>query len=117
MDFLFKLVVALHLLGMAVIVGGWVVSRGADRFPVAIVWAARAQFLLGIAIVGMAEGMKDEGEVLNYPKITVKIILALIVVAMAEIGNARTRKGQSSRTQLDAAGGTGLLAALVAALW
>ncbi|MDV3221356.1 hypothetical protein [Intrasporangium sp.] len=117
MDFLYDLVVALHLLGMAVIVGGWVVARGADRFPAAIVWAARAQLLLGIAIVGLAEAMKEEGESLNYAKITVKIILSLVVVAMAEIGNARTRRGESARTQLDAAGGAGLLAALVAALW
>lgn len=117
MDFLYKLVVALHLLGMAVIVGGWIVSRGADRFPTAIVWAARAQFLLGLAIVGMLEADKEPGETLNYAKIGVKIVLALVVVAMAEIGNARSRKNQSARTQLDGAGGAGLLAALVAALW
>ena len=54
---------------------------------------------------------------LNYPKIGVKLLLGLVVVAMAEIGNARSRKGQPSNTQLDAAGGAGLLAALVAALW
>ena len=118
MDFLYDLVVALHLLGMAVIVGGWVVARGADRFPVAIVWAARAQFVLGLIIVGLAEAMREEGDPrLDYPKIGVKIILSLVVVAMAEIGNARSRRGESARTQLDAAGGAGLLAALVAALW
>ncbi|WP_353510477.1 hypothetical protein [Intrasporangium sp.] len=114
MDFLYNLVVALHLLGMAVIVGGWVVARGADRFPVAIVWAARAQFVLGIIIVGLAESMDKP---LNYPKIGVKVVLSLVVVAMAEIGNARSRKGESAKTQLDVAGGAGLVAALVAALW
>jgi len=114
MDFLYKLVVALHLLGMAVIVGGWIVTRGADRFPTAIVWAARAQFLLGLVIVGLAESMD---KTVNNPKVGVKLLLALVVVAMAEIGNARSRKNKSARTQLDGAGGTGLLAALVAALW
>ena len=114
MDFLYKLVVALHLLGFAVIVGGWVVSRGAERFPQAVLWAARAQFLLGLLIVGLGESMD---KTLNYPKIGVKLVLGLVVVAMAEIGNARSRKGKSAKTQLDAAGGAGLLAALVAALW
>ncbi|MDC5696977.1 hypothetical protein OO014_06865 [Intrasporangium calvum] len=117
MEFLYDLVVALHLLGMAVIVGGWVLTRGAKRFPVAIVWAARLQLLTGILIVGLLEGpLKPEWE-LNYAKITTKLILALVVVAMAEIGNARSRKNQSARTQLDATGGAGLLATLVAALW
>ena len=93
-------------------------ARGADRFPVAIVWAARAQFLLGIIIVGMAEAMREEGDpALNYPKIGVKIVLSLVVVTMAEIGNARSRRGEPARTQLDVAGGAGLVAALVAALW
>ncbi|GAA6526231.1 hypothetical protein [Intrasporangium sp. DVR] len=116
MDFLYDVIVALHLLGMAVIVGGWVVTRGAKRFPVAIVWAARAQLLLGILIVGLLE-MDEGGRPLNYAKITTKLVLSLVVVAMAEIGNARSRKGQSARTQLDAAGGAGVLATLVAALW
>ena len=115
MDFLQKILLALHLLGMAVIVGGWLVSRGGDRFPAVIVWAARIQLLTGVGLVGVIEA--DKSETLNYAKITVKIILALVVVAMAEIGNARSRKGQPSRSQLDAAGGAGVLAALVAALW
>lgn len=116
MDFLEDLLVALHLIAMAVIVGGWIVSRGADRFPTLIVWAARIQLLLGILLVGLNE-MDEGGRPLNYAKITTKLILGLVVVAMAEIGNARSRKGQPSRTQLDAAGGAGLLATLVAALW
>ena len=70
--------------------------------------------VLGLLIVGLAESMD---KTLNYPKIGVKLVLGLVVVAMAEIGNARSRKGQSAKTQLDAAGGAGLLAALVAALW
>ncbi len=117
MEFLYDLVVVLHLLGMAVIVGGWVLSRGAKRFPVPIVWAARLQLLTGILIVGLLEGPLKPEWSLNYPKITTKLVLALVIVAMAEIGHARSRKNKSARTQLDATGAAGLVATLVAALW
>lgn len=117
MDLLHKLLVALHLLGMAVIVGGWVVSRGGERFPAAVVWAARVQFLTGVALVGLLEATKDPGETLNHAKFGVKLALSLVVLAFAEIGAARSRRGEPNRTQRDLAGGAGVAAALVAALW
>ena len=117
MDFLTKLVVALHLLGMAAIVGGWLVARTGKSFPSSIVWGARAQLVTGLILVGLAEANKEPGHSLNYAKIGVKLVVALVVVAMAEIGASRTRKGEKHSTQLDVAGGGAVLNALVAALW
>lgn len=117
MDFLHKLVVALHLLGMAAVVGGWLVSRGARTFPAAVVWGARAQLVTGLVLVGLAEATKEPGHSLNYAKVTVKLVIALVVVAMAEVGAARTRRGEPHGTQLDVAGGGAVVNALVASLW
>lgn len=118
MDFLTKIVVALHLLGMAAIVGGWLVARTGTTFPATIVWGARAQLVTGIILVGLAEANKEPGDPkLNYAKIGVKLVISLAVVAMAEIGAARTRKGEAHSTQLDVAGGGAVVNALVAALW
>jgi hypothetical protein len=53
----------------------------------------------------------------NYPKIGVKLVLALIVVAMAEIGYSNSKKRKAYSQQLDVAGTGAVAAALVAALW
>lgn len=117
MDFVYNLLVALHLLGMAAIVGGWLVSRGSGGVPSVVVWGARAQVVTGLVLVALAEtALKDE-LTLNHTKIGVKLVLALVVAAMAEIGAARARRGESSSTQLDVAGGGAVVAVLVAALW
>ncbi len=115
MDFALSLLVALHLLGMAAIVGGWFAVRtGGKSFPSSIVWGARAQLVTGILLVGLAE---MEGHQVNYAKITVKLVLALFVVAMAEIGYSNSKKRKGYAQQIDLAGVGALAAALVAALW
>lgn len=115
MDLAYALLVALHLLGMAAIVGGWFAVRtGGKSFPSSIVWGARVQLLTGILIVGLRE---MDGAAVNYPKIGVKLALALVVVAMAEIGFSNSKKRKAYSQQLDVAGTGAVAAALVAALW
>lgn len=117
MDVLQKIILVLHLLGMAAIVGGWLAARGHGGMSEVVVWGARAQLVTGLILVGIAEGMKAEGVALNYTKIGIKLLVAVIVVAFAEIGRARARRDESSSTALDAAGVGGVLNVLVAALW
>jgi hypothetical protein len=117
MDFLTKILVALHLLGMATIVGGWLVARRKTGFPVAVVWGARAQLVTGLLLVGLFEATKDPGQSLNHVKIGVKLAVAIAVVAFAEIGRARAKRDESSGTHLDVAGAGGIVNVLVAALW
>lgn len=115
MDFVYALLVALHLLGMAAIVGGWFAVRtGRELFPSSIVWGARTQVVTGLIIVGLAE-MDDA--TLNYPKIGVKLVIALVVAAMAEIGYANSKRRKAFSQQLDIAGAGAVVNALVAALW
>jgi len=93
MDFVYNLVVVLHLLGMAALVGGWfVVSRGAGSSEV-MVWGARAQIVTGLVLVGLAEGVSSLDKHLNHPKIGVKL-----VVALAAVGGylVTSRSGSSS---------------------
>ncbi len=106
--------VLLHLLGMAAIVGGWLVVRGEGRMVPAIVWGARAQVVTGILLVGVAEALDDH---VNNPKIGVKLLVALAVVACAEIGNARQKRGERVTTLVNAAGALAILNAAVAVLW
>lgn len=117
MDVLHKIFVVLHLLGMAAVVGGWLAARGGRTMSEVVVWGARAQLVTGVILVGLAEAMKSEGAALNYPKIGIKLLVSVLVVAFAEIGRVRAKRREASSTALDAAGAGGVLNVLVAALW
>jgi hypothetical protein len=114
MDFLVNLFVVLHLLGMAAIIGSAVfVARGA--VTPALLWGARAQLVTGIALVGLVQANDEE---VDNAKIGVKLLVAIAVVACAEIAAAAERKGRGARPQLvHAAGALAVLNVLVAVLW
>jgi len=113
MTVLEHLVLLLHLLGMAAIVGSAVfVARGAAT-P-ALVWGARAQLLTGLVLVGIKEA--GDGPV-DHAKIGVKLLVAIAVVACAEIAHARGRKGEARPELVTAAGALAILNAAIAVLW
>lgn len=113
MEFLKHLVVVLHFLGLAAIIGSAVfVARGVPT-P-ALVWGARAQIITGILLVGLAEA--GDGDV-NHTKIGVKLLIALAVAACAEIANAREKKGQGNPNLVTAAGALAVVNTIVAVFW
>ncbi|HEY7718433.1 MAG TPA: hypothetical protein VH915_06715 [Pedococcus sp.] len=114
MDFVKDLLVLVHLLGMAAIVGGWFVVRAEPRVVAPILWGARAQVLTGLLLVGVNEMVDDP---VNNAKVGVKLVVALAVAACAEIGSARQKRGEAAATLVHAAGGLALLNTAVAALW
>ena len=115
MEIVIGVVVVLHLLGMASIAGGWLANfLGAARGLTVLVWGARAQLLLGLILVGLVQANKEP---VSWAKLGTKIVVALAVVACAEIANARTRKGQGQPALTNAAFGLMLLNVCVAVLW
>lgn len=86
------IVLVLHLLGMAAILGGWFATRHEGRVHPAMLWGARAQILTGLILVGLVEAAADPTDPPNHPKIAVKLVVALGVVACMEIANARQRR-------------------------
>jgi hypothetical protein len=91
-----------HLIATGTIILGWVVSLFRTRLGVAaMAWAARSQLLIGLILMNLtyAQGM-------NFFKIIVKIMLAIVVVGLVELANARLKKAQP----------VGVLAAVAAAL-
>lgn len=114
MEFVEHVLVLLHLLGMAAIIGSAVfVARG--KVTPALVWGARAQLVTGLLLVGVVEA---GDEPVNHAKIGVKLLVAVAVAACAEIAAAKERKGQGSRPQLvRVAGWLAVLNAAVAVLW
>jgi len=114
MEIVINVFVVLHLLGMAAIIGSALfVARGA--VTPALVWGARAQLLTGIALAGLVQA-NDEKFANGW--FAVKLLVAIAVVACAEIAAAKERKGQGARPQLVlAAGVLALVNVLVAVLW
>ncbi|MCA0436072.1 MAG: hypothetical protein KDB39_19115 [Austwickia sp.] len=87
----FQILGIVHIGVAALIVAGYVLTLSSSRMHPLMTWSARAQLLLGLALVGLAEG----GDVmtLNHTWVALKLIVAVAVVACCEIANARARKG------------------------
>ncbi|MDO5504475.1 MAG: hypothetical protein Q4G67_15015 [Actinomycetia bacterium] len=115
MDFLYKLLVVTHMLGLAALIGGWIAMRAGGSAMSPIVWGARLQLITGILLVGVAE-MGDLTE-LNHIKISVKLLISIGAVAAAEIAAGRARRGDAKPQLVDAAGALGVLNVLIAVLW
>jgi hypothetical protein len=115
MEIFIGIVVVLHLLGMASIAGGWLANfLGAARGLSVLVWGARVQLVLGLILVGLVQANKED---VSWAKLGTKLVVALAVVACAEIANARARKGQGQPALTNAAFGLMLLNVCVAVLW
>ena len=115
MDFLYSLIVVTHFLGLAALIGGWIATKVGSTALSPVVWGARVQLLTGILLVGVAEMTSDYE--LNHVKIGVKLVVAIAVVAAAEMANAKAKRGEANPRLVDAAGALGVLNVLVAVLW
>ncbi len=85
MDVAYELVVLVHLLGMASLVGGWLVqvsARGERYVSAAMLHGGLTQLVTGVALVAMAEGVASLDEPIDWPKMAVKLAVTLVVVVL-----------------------------------
>lgn len=117
MDVVYDLVVVLHLLGMAALVGGYLVAaRGRAHPNEVMLWGARLQIVTGLVIVGLGEGAGVWGaDQPDNSKIGAKLLIALVVVALTEIAAGKRRRSNAS-TLTHAAGLLAIVNVLVAVL-
>jgi hypothetical protein len=108
--------VAAHVLGLAAIIGGWLVqSRRTDRYVLApVLIGAVAQLVTGIALVGVR---RVSDLPIGGAKIGVKLVIAVIVLAAAVGAVVQQRRGKRAGPALNAAGGAAVINVLVAVLW
>lgn len=116
MEILQSILLALHILGLAAIIGTFFVQmRQNDGFRTDIVLAgAITQVLTGIALVGVGEGI---GRDYNMIKITVKLVLALVVLGAAIAAAVAAKRGGRVKPWFHVAGGTAIVNVLVAVIW
>ncbi|MFP5336592.1 MAG: hypothetical protein ACLGIV_14905 [Actinomycetes bacterium] len=112
MAFVYDLLLILHFLGLAAIIGGYLTVLRSPRIVVGMVHGALTQLVTGVAMVGLAQAALDE-EVDNA-KIGVKLLVALVVAVLAF---ANRRKEDVSPGVVHAVGGLAVLNVVVAVLW
>ncbi|WP_084101254.1 hypothetical protein [Demequina sp. NBRC 110051] len=90
MDALRYTLLVLHFIGLAAILGPFLDQLRSDtkRITQTMVWGARAQLLTGLLLVGVAE-MNDFD--VDHAKIGVKLVVALAVAGLAEVGGKKTK--------------------------
>ncbi len=115
MTFLTGLLVFLHLVGAAIIVGTWIYTLKLPTVSPGQFHASLLSLVTGVLLVGIHE--MGDGEV-NRTKITVKLLIALVVAVAAFVGHRRTRRGETVSTGLaHVVGGSALINMAVATLW
>lgn len=115
MSLVYELLVVLHLLGMAAVVGSWFAVLRAPKVLPGMVHGALLQVITGLAMVGLREsGAVSDEEPLNRIKITVKLVIALVVLALAWVNRKRE---DAPAGVVHTIGGLAVVNVLVAALW
>ncbi|PZQ87586.1 MAG: hypothetical protein DI534_14010 [Leifsonia xyli] len=116
MELLQSILLALHILGLAAIIGTFFVQmRKNEGFAVNIILAgAITQVLTGVALVGVGEA---SGYDINMIKITVKLVLALVVLGAAIAAVVADRRGARVKPWFHVAGGIAIINVLVAVIW
>lgn len=115
MSFVYNLLVVLHFIGLASLVGGFLVQmRYAEKgVNPAMLHGALTQLVTGVLMVGMIEmGMVDE--TLDMAKISVKLAITLVITVLAFVG----RKKPLPQTGLwGAIGGLAMVNIVIAVFW
>ncbi len=91
MEFIYNLVVILHFIGLASLVGGFIVqiSSAEKGVNAAMFHGALTQLVTGLILVGMVEGGAVDEEI-NMTKISVKLAIVLVVTVLVFMGRKKT---------------------------
>jgi len=89
-------VLVLHFLGLAALIGGWLVAlRVRPRAVNAAMWhGVLTQLVTGIILVGLAETVVEDGPV-DHAKVGVKLLLTIVVAVLVYLGRRQGRAGRA----------------------
>ena len=97
MEILRDLLVFIHLLGMAIIIGSYFANLRAPRVVSGMLHGAYLQLVTGLLLVTVLEF--TDGVEINHMKIGIKLVLAILVAVFAFIG---ARKEKAARAHAGA---------------
>ncbi|HEU4492182.1 MAG TPA: hypothetical protein VFR74_15070 [Jiangellales bacterium] len=117
MEIVYNLLVVLHFLGLASLIGGWLVqmrARGERVVNPAMVHGALTQVVTGLLLVGLAEAVASLGSDVDNAKIGVKLVVALVVLSLAWVNRRKARIPDGLYFGI---GGLAVLNVVVAVFW
>jgi hypothetical protein len=92
MDVVYQILVVLHFLGLASLIGGWLVQLRAvgERYvSAAMLGGVLTQLVTGAALVGLAEGVDSLDRTVDRAKIGVKLLVTLVVTVLCWVNRRR----------------------------
>jgi hypothetical protein len=115
MDIVYNIVVFLHIVGAAMIVGLWIGQMKKPTVHPRQFDGAMLQILTGIALMGLIPALDMDA---NYFKLGIKFAIALAVGVLAFIGRRKYKKDEPISAGLaHGVGGLALLNIAIATIW
>ncbi len=124
MNALFSVLLVLHFLGLAAVIGAFLVQvRRKGGFQTGwMVIGLVTQLVTGLGMMGIIDATSDGGA--NHVKLGVKLVVAAVALVMALVALARQRRADAGRAKQKAAlpffhsaGALAIVNVLVAVLW
>lgn len=97
MDIVFNIVLILHFVGLAGIIGGWLATIKAPHVNKAILHGAILQVVTGLLLVGLRE---MDGADVNHMKIGIKLLIAIVILVVAILGVRKEARAQGTTATL-----------------
>lgn len=98
MDLVFNIVLILHFIGLAGIIGGWLATIKAPYMAKGILHGAILQVVTGILLVGLRE--MEDGFDVNHMKIGIKLLVAIVILVVAVLGVRKEAKAAGTTATL-----------------
>ena len=121
MPIVYNIVVFVHIVGAAMIIGPWIANMKQPTVGPRQFDGAMTQLLTGVILMGLIPVLGQTEEDFadpNYPKLIVKFAVAVVVGALAFVGNRRRKAGETVAPGLaHAVGGLALLNVAIATIW
>lgn len=117
MTFLFNVLLVLHFIGLASLLGGFIVQmKSADKGVNPAMWhGALTQVVTGVLMYGMLEAkVLGDDEPVPSAKFGIKLLIAIVIAVLAFVGRKRTPPQVGL---WGAIGGLTLVNILIAVFW
>ncbi|MCU1523084.1 MAG: hypothetical protein JWN19_3469 [Arthrobacter sp.] len=115
MNIVYNIVVFLHIVGAAMIVGIWIGQMKKPTVHPRQFDGAALQLITGIVMMGLIPALDMDA---NYLKLGIKFAIALAVAVLAFIGRRKFKKDEPiSKGLAHSVGGLALLNVAIATLW
>jgi hypothetical protein len=114
METVYNILVVLHLVGWAIVLGGTLVNLRTPKIATGVLHGILTALVTGILLVGIASA-SDEIHDPNNTKIAVKLVIALVVTGLVVFGTRRPEK--VTRGLVGSIAGLTVVNVAIAVLW